>query len=217
MKSALCVWGGWEGHQPKQCIDIFASWLEEEGFQVELSNDLDVYLDQEKLQSKSLIVQSWTMGNLTREQEAGLTIAVKNGTGMAGCHGGVVDAFRSACSFQFMMGGQFVYHPPNKPIDFQVKIVNRQDPITAGIDDFPMSSEPYYLHYDPTIDVLATMSFGDNEDAPWIQGAVVPTVWKKTWGRGRVFCTILGHVPQEFDIPQLGQIVRRGMLWASRD
>lgn len=217
MKSALCVWGGWEGHQPKKCIDILVSWLEEDGFAVESSNSLDVYADQDKMQSKDLVVQSWTMGELTREQEAGLTTAVKNGTGMAGCHAGVIDAFRNSPMFQFMMGGQFVYHPPNKPIDFQVKIVNRSDPITSGINDFRMSSEPYYLHYDPAIEILATMQFGQTPDAPWIEGTVVPTIWKNTFGKGRVFCNSLGHVPEEFQIPQVKEITRRGMLWAARD
>ena len=44
-KKALFVWGGWEGHEPKQCVDIFAPWLEEQGFEVEISHTLDSYLD----------------------------------------------------------------------------------------------------------------------------------------------------------------------------
>ena len=31
-KKAVIVWGGWEGHEPKQCVDVFAPILEEEGF-----------------------------------------------------------------------------------------------------------------------------------------------------------------------------------------
>ncbi len=45
MKSALMVWGGWEGHQPKQCVDIFAPFLREQGFEVEIADTLDAYLD----------------------------------------------------------------------------------------------------------------------------------------------------------------------------
>ena len=44
-KKALFVWGGWEGHEPKQCVDIFAPWLQEQGFEVEISHTLDSYLD----------------------------------------------------------------------------------------------------------------------------------------------------------------------------
>ena len=184
---------------------------------MELSDSLDVYADTDKLRSKDLIVQSWTMGVLTPQQEDGLTIAVKNGTGIAGCHAGVIDAFRNSPTFQFMMGGQFVYHPPGRPINFKTKIVNREDPITAGINDFMMSSEPYYLHYDPAIDILATMQFGPTPDAPWIEGTVIPTIWKTTFAKGRVFCSSLGHLPEELQIPELKAITRRGMLWAARD
>jgi len=31
VKKALMVWGGWEGHEPKQCVDVFAPFLEEQG------------------------------------------------------------------------------------------------------------------------------------------------------------------------------------------
>ena len=30
-KKALVVWGGWEGHEPKQCADVFIPLLKEAG------------------------------------------------------------------------------------------------------------------------------------------------------------------------------------------
>ncbi|HNT36413.1 MAG TPA: ThuA domain-containing protein, partial [bacterium] len=51
---------------------------------------------------------------------------------------------------------------------------------------------------------------------PWIDGCVMPTVWKRKWGQGRVFYTALGHVAKDFEVPQLKEIVKRGMIWASR-
>ena len=95
MKSALFVWGGWDGHEPKQCVDIFAPFLREQGYQVEIADTLDVYLDTEKMRSLSLIVPVWTMGTITPEQEAGLLEAVKSGVGIAGWHGGMADSFRN--------------------------------------------------------------------------------------------------------------------------
>ena len=47
-KSVLIVWGGWAGHEPKQCVDIFAPWLESQGCNVEISDSLDSYIDSEK-------------------------------------------------------------------------------------------------------------------------------------------------------------------------
>jgi len=213
-KKALFVWGGWEGHEPKKCVDIFAPWLEQQGFEVEISHTLDSYLDVDKLKSLDLIVQVFTMSTITREQERGLLEAVKSGVGLAGWHGGLADAFRSNTEYQFMVGGQWVAHPGGI-IDYEVNIIDREDPITAGLSDFKMNSEQYYMHVDPIIEVLATTTFSA-EHAPWIEGVVMPVIWKKMYGKGRIFYTSLGHLARDFDVPEARTIVQRGMLWAAR-
>ncbi len=214
MKKALLVWGGWPGHEPKQCVDIFAPFLEEEGYDVEISDTLDVYLDEAKMRALDLIVPVWTQGTITREQETGLLEAVKSGVGIAGWHGGMGDSFRNNVNYQFMVGGQWVAHPGGI-IDYEVNIVNHEDPITRGLEDFGMHSEQYLMHVDPSNEVLATTTFG-GEHCPWIEGTVMPVVWKRMWGAGRVFYTSLGHVAKDFDVPEAKEIVERGMLWASR-
>lgn len=78
-----------------------------------------------------------------------------------------------------------------------------------------MHSEQYYMHVDPLNEVLATTIF-NGEYAPWIAGCVMPVVWKKRWGEGRVFYSSLGHVRRDFDVPEALEIMKRGMLWASR-
>ncbi len=213
-KSALFVWGGWEGHEPKQCVDIFAPWLRGQGFEVEVSHSLDSYLDLEKLKKLDLIVQVFTMAAITPEQEKGLLEAVKSGVGLAGWHGGLADSFRGNTEYEFMVGGQWVAHPGGV-IDYRVNIIDHKDPITAGLDDFDMHSEQYYMQVDPLNRVLATTTFS-GEFAPWIKGVVMPVVWKKMYGLGRVFYTSLGHVAKDFDVPQARTIVERGMLWAAR-
>lgn len=212
MKSALFVWGGWEGHQPQQCAELFAALLREEGFQVELSDTLDAYRDVERLRAVDLIVQVWSMGRLTPEQEKGLLEAVEGGVGLAGWHGGLADSFREHTAYQFMVGGQFVAHPGNI-IDFDVHIEDGDHPITAGLCVFRMRSEQYYLHVDPSNAVLATTTFS-GEHVPWIAGCVMPVAWTRRWGRGRVFYCSLGHTLDDFDVPEAREIVRRGLLWA---
>jgi type 1 glutamine amidotransferase len=44
----------------------------------------------------------------------------------------------------------------------------------------------------------------------------IPAVWKRVWGKGRVFYSSVGHVAKDFDVPEARQLVERGMLWASR-
>jgi uncharacterized protein len=213
-KKALFVWGGWEGHEPKQCVDIFIPLLREQGFEVEISNTLDSYLDAAKLKSLDLIVQAVTQAAITPEQEKNLLEAVKSGIGLAGWHGGLADSFRGNVEYEFMVGGQWVAHPGGV-IDYEVNIANPKDPITRGLADFKMHSEQYYMHVDPGNKVLATTTFS-GQYAPWIKGVVMPVVWKKHYGRGRVFYTSLGHVATDFDVPQAREIVKRGLLWAAR-
>jgi uncharacterized protein len=214
MKSALFVWGGWDGHEPKQCVEVMAPILEKEGFTVEISDTLDTFKDKDKMMSLSLVTPCWTCGEMNPEQTQGLLEAVKSGVGIAGWHGGMCDAFRGNTGYQFMTGGQWVEHPGGC-VEYTVNIINHKDPITAGIKDFKMKSEQYYLLTDPSNEVLATTTF-TGDTYPWIKGCVMPTVWKRMYGQGRVFYSALGHVASDFNGPEMKEIMRRGLLWASR-
>ncbi|MDW8104032.1 MAG: ThuA domain-containing protein [Armatimonadota bacterium] len=214
MKRALMVYGGWEGHEPDKCAQIFAPWLRSQGYEVILSDTLDVYTDKELMNSLSLIVPIWTMGTITPEQEAGLLDAVRSGVGIAGWHGGMGDSFRNNTEYQFMVGGQWVAHPGGI-IEYEVNIIKPEDPIVAGLSDFKMHSEQYYMHVDPSNEVLATTTFS-GEYCDWIAGTVMPVVWKRRYGKGRVFYSSLGHVAKDFEVPEALEIMKRGMLWASR-
>ncbi len=213
-KRVLMVWGGWPGHEPKQTVDLFAPWLKEQGFEVEIADTVAVYKDPVKMKGLALIVQAVTMGRLDREEERGLLEAVRSGTGLAGWHGGIADSFGSNTEYEFMVGGAWVAHPGNI-IEYEVNITDRNDPITKGLSDFKMKSEQYYMLVDPNTQVLATTTFS-GVGAPWIKGAVMPVVWKKLYGKGRVFNSTLGHVAADFNVPEARMIVQRGMLWAAR-
>ncbi|MCE7984328.1 MAG: ThuA domain-containing protein [Caldilinea sp. CFX5] len=214
MKKALIVWGGWEGHEPKLCTDIFAPMLRERNYAVTISDTLDIYLNTEFMLALDLIVPIWTMGTITREQEKGLLDAIASGVGVAGWHGGMADAFRNNTTYQWMVGGQWVAHPGNI-IDYTVNIIDHSDPITAGLNDFKMHSEQYYMHVDPSNQVLATTTF-TGEHAAWVKGTVMPVVWKRMWNQGRVFYSSLGHHASDFNVPEAKEIQIRGMMWASR-
>jgi type 1 glutamine amidotransferase len=214
MKQALFIWGGWEGHAPRQSAERFAPFLAAQGYAVELADTLDVLLDRERMRALDLIVPIWTMGTITEAQEQALVAAVADGTGLAGWHGGMADAFRNNPAYQFMVGGQWVAHPGNF-IDYDVHITGRDHPITAGLRDFAVHSEQYYMHVDPSNQVLATTTFS-GDYVPWIAGCVMPVVWTRQWGAGCVSYCSLGHTPAVFDVPEAAALVQRGMLWASR-
>ena len=215
MKRALVTWGGWDGHEPKQCSEIVISILRNEGYEVNVFDTLDCYADEKAMMSLDIIVPLWTQSEITKEQEDGLLEAVKGGVGIAGWHGGIGDSFRNNTEYQWMVGGQWVAHPGGM-VEYEVNIVKKNDPIVAGITDFKVHSEQYYMHVDPSNEVLATTTFS-GEYAEWIKGCVMPVIWKRMWGKGRVFYISLGHNARDFNkVPEIGEIVRRGMLWASK-
>jgi type 1 glutamine amidotransferase len=210
-KKILFVWGGWMGHEPDKCRDIFVPWLESEGAKVTVSNTLDSYVNM-NLKELDLIIQVWTMGQITGPQEKALEAAVKSGVGMAGWHGGMGDSFRNNTEYEFMVGGSWVAHPGGV-IDYRVNITDQNDPVTKGLTDFDMHSEQYYVLVDPNNKVLATTTYTD-KIAPWIGGNIIPQVWKKVYGKGRVFYSGLGHVAADFKVPQVLEIQKRGIRWA---
>jgi len=213
-KKVLLVFGGWKGHEPQQCKDIFVPWMESEGADVTVSDTLDIYTEKELMESLDLVVQLWTMGEIAKEQEKGLLEAIRGGVGIAGWHGGLGDSFRNNVAYQFMVGGQWVAHPGGV-IDYEVNITDEKDNVTKGLKDFKMHSEQYYMHVDPNMKVLATTTF-TGEHAAWIDGTVVPVVWKKVYGKGRVFYSSLGHVAADFNVPEALEIQKRGIRWASK-
>jgi len=189
-----------------QVSEILGNALKKHGFEVEYSETLDVFKDPAKMKDLDLIVPIWTMGTIQKDQLAGLLEAVKSGTGIAGVHGGMGDAFRTETEYQYMVGGQWVAHPGGDGVTYQVHIEPVPSPITEGLKDFTVTSEHYYMHVDPGNRVLATTRFGD---------VVMPVTWTKKYGKGRVFYCSLGHVAKVFDIPEALTMVTRGMLWTA--
>ncbi|MCW5722931.1 MAG: ThuA domain-containing protein [Devosia sp.] len=214
MRSALIVYGGWEGHDPEECAAIYRRWLHEDGFSVRMATETSAFADP-SIKDLSLIIPIFTMSKISAEEAENLTGAVESGVGLAGHHGGMSDAFRDSVQYQFMVGGQWVAHPGNI-IDYTVDIARPDDPIMAGIKAFPYTSEQYYMHVDPSNEVLATTTFS-GAHAPWIEGVVMPVVWKRRHGQGRVFHSTLGHRAKEFENSNMATILRRGINWAARD
>ncbi len=219
-RKALIVQGGWDGHEPGPVSEVFRKTLEAEGFEVEVLDTLDAFLDAEKLKALHLIVPVWTMGKITPEQLKPVLAAVESGVGIAGCHGGMCDAFRDSTDWQFMTGSQWVAHPCNDGVEYMVNIKQSSSPIVEGISDFKVKSEQYYIHVDPAVEVLATTTF----PAPGTTGphtangqVEVPVMYTKRWGEGRVFYSSLGHHADIFDIPEAIETMRRGFLWAAKE
>jgi type 1 glutamine amidotransferase len=212
-KSALIFWGGWEGHTPERSAAITRDVLADHGFAVTVEPGT-ACLAQRDLTAFNLIVPMITMSTIEKAEVEALCAAVRSGVGLGGMHGLMCDSFRNETEYQFMTGGQWVSHPGNI-IDYHVDVVKPDDPVMQGIKRFAYHSEQYYMHVDPSVDVLATTTF-TGEYCDWAKGVVMPVVWKKNYGRGRVFYSALGHTADEFAVPEMRSIFERGLLWAAR-
>lgn len=214
MKKALIVYGGWAGHDPQGVAEVFEEILIKEDFLVTKSNSLEVFLTD--LTVYDLIIPIWTMGSLDGQMTKNILTAVEGGVGLAGCHGGMCDAFRNNTDWQFMTGAQWVAHPGNT-ITYTVNITDKNNPLTKGINDFSVTSEQYYIHIDPAIKVYATTVFNSKE-YPYSQNGevTVPVVYTKYWGKGKIYYNSLGHDRTVFDISEVKELMRRGFLYATR-
>lgn len=211
MKKALIAAGGWDGHQPEKFANLFKGELQRHRVEATVETSLDTLADPGRLASYDLFFPCWTMGTLTGEQGKGLQAAVKAGLGLGGIHGGMGDAFRGNLDYEWMTGGHFLGHPHVGP--YTVKVRDFSNPITEGLPaSFAYRSEQYYMMVDPGVHVLA-----DTEYLYEGRSCTMPVAWIKTWGKGRVFYSALGHQPEELsEFPDSLKLALRGLLWAAR-
>ncbi len=216
MKKAIIFQGGWDGHEPVLVSQLFKDILEGEGFLVDLFDTLDCLADGETLKTYDLIVPVWTMSDIKGEYVKNVCDAVEQGTGIAGCHGGMCDSFRNNVDWQFLTGSQWVAHPGNDGTPYMVHVA-KDDYFTKDMNDFEVVSEHYYLHVDPAVKVYASTKFPVVDGPHASNGEVnMPVAYTKTWGQGKVFYTSLGHHADVFDIPEAKEIMKRGLFWAAR-
>jgi uncharacterized protein len=216
MGKALITWGGWDGHEPDKVAALFADWLRDAGMTVTLTDSLSCFDDAEALRTYDLIVPVWTMSGIGKEQALNACAAVAAGTGIAGCHGGMCDAFRENVDWQFMTGAQWVAHPGNDGVEYAVRILS-EDPLVAGVGDFMVKTEQYYLHLDPAVRVHAVCDFPQADGPHAVNGPVaMPVVFTKGYGAGRVYYNALGHKRNVIDHGPAAELMRRGLVWAAR-
>lgn len=228
-RRALVVRGGWEGHLPVETTEMFLPYLRDQGFEVDVVEDPQVYADAARMAATDLVLQCVTMSTVSDEAVAGLRTAVENGTGLAGWHGGVVDSFRASSDYVQLVGGQFASHPGRSESErvgdasdnflrhtIEITDLGREHPVTAGLEAFELETEQYWVVHDDLIDVLATTTHPAPARQPWHRPVVSPAVWTRRWGRGRVLVATPGHDPDVLAVPQVRAIVERGLTWAAR-
>jgi type 1 glutamine amidotransferase len=228
-KHALVVRGGWDGHQPVEATELFIPHLIEHGYTVRVEESPKVYADAAAMAGIDLIMQCMTMSTIEPAELAGLRAAVEAGTGLAGWHGGIADSYRNSSDYQHLIGALFACHPGKHPsettgeqsdnyVPYTVNLLPEaaDHPITAGLSDFDLVTEQYWVLADSYLDVLATTTQKVREWDPWHRPVTSPAIWTRQWGRGRIFVTTAGHRVDVLQQPSVRTIIERGLLWASR-
>lgn len=228
-RTALVVRGGWEGHRPVEATELFIPFLKRSGYTVRVEETPGVYADAGVMAGTDLVVQCVTMSQISADELAGLIAAVRAGTGFTGWHGGIADSFRASSDYLHLVGGQFATHPGKEPclrqggaednfLPYPVNITpqGRDHPITAGIEDFALETEQYWVLHDDLIDVLATTTHPTQPWHPWHRPVTSPVIWTRRWGDGRIVVSTPGHSLDVLENPTVRTVIERGMLWATR-
>jgi len=212
-----------------------------------------------------VVILNYNGPRLGRVAEEALENFVRSGKGLVGVHGanwafsGLVvlaensrptDILESPwAEFKQMIGGVWSDKPPasgHAPRHkFQVKFVDRKDPITAGLaSEFEADDELYHnIHMASNVHILAT-AYDDPRNTPESAAATVsdtssqttapspargkmphldmnptgkdePVLWTVHYGKGRTFYTALGHDAKAMEMPGFATTFVRGVEWAA--
>jgi len=92
---------------------------------------------------------------------------------------------------------------------FPVKIVDKEHPVTKGLQDFQMDDELYAkLQGDTPIHVLV------EADSDWSK-ATEPLVFCLEYGKGRSIHNAFGHDGKAIKTPTVKQLICRSVEWAA--
>lgn len=153
----------------------------------------------------------------TPPQQRALLDHVKSGHGFVSIHGADNAAPDWLPEWRQMLGGVFSHRglpdSKTKKGNFTVKVADTRHPITRGVSDFPLSDELYYhIQMEPGVEPLLTI---DHDNGTW------PVAWTRTFGKGRVFHTPLGHrdfgpnKPDPLQDPNLAKVLLQGIDWVA--
>ncbi|WP_223694259.1 ThuA domain-containing protein [Leifsonia poae] len=153
-------------------------------------------------------------GQFPTEQQEALATAIAAGKGLVGVHGanilgwaggGVDPADRP---FFDLLGNRYLSHGPGHHEGRHTIEIVGEHPITAGLDDFDLFDEYYEFEFaDDEVQVLAQRRRADGE--------VIPVLYVRTVGAGRVVYLALGHDMRSWGEPAVRTLVIRSLQWAA--
>jgi len=119
--------------------------------------------------------------------------------------------------FRDVEGAIYTGHPPLIP--FKVKIVNRDHPITRGVNDFIVTDDQHYVIYDkdPRHVLMKSQNFSvDYTGSHGSQGRECECCWAYEYGKGRVCFMSPGHMITTLWNPEYIKVQQNAARWLLR-
>lgn len=140
---------------------------------------------------------------------------VKSGGGLVVVHFAIF-AFPGWEEYRRIIGRVWVGRVSGKKISghsprgtFDVKVLDREHPAVAGLEDFTADDELYSkLQGEGRIRVLL-------DAHSEYSGKREPVAWARSYGKGRVLVTVLGHDLKSREVPAFKALLRQGTAWAA--
>lgn len=155
-----------------------------------------------------------SVGWITEEQGRAVKEFVANG-GSALFYHNVTHVALYSDDFREVLGAAYQGHPPIRP--FKVRIVNRDHPITRGVNDFIVTDEQHYMEYQ--LDPRHLLMESVNEDGLTYRdlGATAAAGWAYEHGAGRVCYLSPGHLITAIWNPEYVKIQQNAVRWLLRE
>jgi type 1 glutamine amidotransferase len=156
-------------------------------------------------------------GWMTEEQGKGIKRWVEEGGSLWAFHNNSQTSLMNK-DYRDVEGAVYTGHPPIRP--FKVKIVNREHPITRGVNDFVVTDEQHYVTYDKDPKYVLARSINedglDYTDMAGRRSNTAESVWAYDYGKGRVCFMAPGHMISVLWNPEYEKMQKNAARWLLR-
>jgi hypothetical protein len=203
--------------------DLSANLLKPYQLFVCLRDNLEAAIDPERI--------GLPVGNanwISEDQGKAVQDFVSAGNGFYSYHNNAFVS-RASKNYRDVQGGVGLNHPPLRP--FKVRIVNKEHPVTKGVEDFMVTDEQHYTIYDK--DPKNILLHSENVDGltfsptlrdpveggpmvsgpPQNMGTTSVSGWAHEYGKGRVVFTAMGHTNHVMWHPEYLKMQKNAVRW----
>lgn len=140
---------------------------------------------------------------MTAEQQQAVVDFVERGGGFLNLHNSM-GLYPDGGAYLKLVGGRYIGHGPLER--FRVEVVDRQHPITRGVENFSVADEQHTPPYDADKVHLLLQNRSDD-------GKVAAAGWAYEPGRGRLCHLANGHTREALLHPMYQRLLSNAMAW----